>query len=77
MPTFLIPANNPPPIARVPRGVNALTRPSMAFTPVVPRSTKNFTKSDSTSVDDKCSAADSNDFILSYIQPDSQNLVSC
>ena len=62
MPTFFIPANNPAPNPIVPNGVNEFTRPSMAFTPVVPRSTKNFTKSESTTVEDKCSIADSKDF---------------
>ena len=62
MPTFLKPATIPPIAAAVPNGVNAFTMPSMAFTPVVPRSTKNFIKSDSTTVEDKCSIADSKDF---------------
>ena len=62
MPTFFIPANNPIPAARAPNGVNVFTRASPDFTPVVPRSTKNFTKSDSTTVEDRCYIADSKDF---------------
>lgn len=57
MPTFLIPANNPIPAERVPNGVNEFTRPSMAFTPIVPRSTKNLTRLESTIVEDNCSTA--------------------
>ena len=57
---FLIPANIPPPNARVPNGVNAFTRPSIAFTPVVPRSTNNFAKSESTTVEDNCSTTELN-----------------
>ena len=60
MPTFLNPATIPPIAAVVPNGVNAFTMPSMAFTPVVPRSTKNFIKSESTIVEDKCSTAELN-----------------
>ena len=45
-PTFLIPSPAPPSNPIVPRVPRELTRLSTAFTPVVPRSTKNFSKSD-------------------------------
>ena len=77
MPTFLIPANNPIPAERVPNGVNEFTRPSMAFSPIVPRSTKNLTKSELITVEDNCSTAELNSDIFKYIQPNSQNLTSC
>ena len=77
MPTFLIPANNPAPNPIVPNGVNEFIRPSMDFTPIVPRSTKNFTKSELTTVEDNCSTAELNCDIFKYIQPNSQNLTSC
>ena len=60
LPRFFPPSIPPPIAAAVPNGVNAFTRPSMAFTPVVPRSTKNFTKSESTTVEDNCSTAELN-----------------
>ena len=57
MPTFLIPSPAPPSKPIVPRPPRAFTRPSMAFTPVVPRSTKNLIRSESTTVEDNCSTA--------------------
>ena len=77
MPTFLIPANNPAPNPIVPNGVNEFTRPSMDFTPIVPRSTKNLTKPELITSDDNFSTALSNCEIFKYIQPNSQNLTSC
>ena len=77
MPTFLIPVNKPIPAERVPSGVKVFTMPSMAFTAIVPRSTKNFTKSELITSDDNFSTALSNCEIFKYIQPNSQNLTSC
>ena len=55
---MFLPPRIPPPIKPiVPRGVNAFIRPSIAFMPVVPRSTKNLIKSDSITVDERCSTA--------------------
>ena len=58
---MFFPPSIPPPIKpAAPNGVNAFTRPSMAFTPVVPRSTKNFSKSLSKTVFDNDWSAASN-----------------
>ena len=66
-PAFLIPASNPAPRPIVPNGVNAFTMPSIAFTPVVPRSTKNFSKSLSKTVFDNDWNAASNCFVFAYL----------
>ena len=50
-------ANAPAPAPTVPSVPILFIRPSIAFTPVVPRSTKNFSKSESNIVEDNCSVA--------------------